>query len=339
MITEQVQTEVKPVVNKTQALVWLRQMLLIRRFEERAEMLYQKGNKIGGFFHQYSGQEPVAVGSIGVLREDDYVITAYRDHGHALARGMTAKAGMAELLGKATGCSKGKGGSMHFFDAEKGFLGGHAIVGSHIPLAAGVAFASKYRGEDRVCICYMGDGAINQGSVHEALNMAALWKLPVIYVVENNMYAMGTSLARSSAVLDLTVRCAVPYGIPGVVINGNDIELMAKTTREAANRARAGEGPSFIEAQTYRYKGHSISDPGKYRHKDELDSAVRNDPILVYENILKQRGWIDQEAIDRMHESVKQEIEESIEFAEQSEQPPLDALYEDITVAPFIPQE
>ena len=154
-------------------------------------MLYQKGNKIGGFFHQYSGQEPVAVGSIGVLREDDYVITAYRDHGHALARGMSAKAAMAELLGKATGCSKGKGGSMHFFDAEKGFLGGHAIVGSHIPLAAGVAFAIKYRGEDRVCICYFGDGAINQGSVHEALNMAALWKLPVIYVVENNHVCDG----------------------------------------------------------------------------------------------------------------------------------------------------
>ena len=200
----QAQTEAKPIVNRTQALVWLRQMMLIRRFEERAEMLYQKGNKIGGFFHQYSGQEPVAVGSIGVLREDDYLITAYRDHGHALARGMSARSGMAELLGKVTGCSRGKGGSMHFFDVEKGFLGGHAIVGSHIPLAAGVAFAIKYRGEDRVCLCYFGDGAINQGSVHEALNMAALWKLPVIYIVENNLYAMGTSLERSTAVLDLT---------------------------------------------------------------------------------------------------------------------------------------
>jgi pyruvate dehydrogenase E1 component alpha subunit len=339
MIMVQVQTEAKPIVNRTQALVWLRQMMLIRRFEERAEMLYQKGNKIGGFFHQYSGQEPVAVGSIGVLRENDYIITAYRDHGHALARGMSAKEGMAELLGKVTGCSKGKGGSMHFFDAEKGFLGGHAIVGSHIPLAAGVAFASKYRGEDRVCLCYLGDGAINQGGVHEALNMAALWKLPVIYIVENNQYAMGTSVARSSAVMDLTTRCAVPYGIPGFSINGNDIELMAKTTREAANRARSGEGPTFIDAQTYRYKGHSISDPGKYRHKEELDLAIRNDPILVYETKLKERGWIDQEAIDRMYESVKEEIEASIEFAEQSEQPAADALYQHITVAPFIPQE
>ena len=274
-----------------------------------------------------------------MLRENDYVITAYRDHGHALARGMSAKAAMAELLGKATGCSKGKGGSMHFFDVEKGFLGGHAIVGSHIPLAAGVAFAIKYRGEDRVCICYFGDGAINQGSVHEAFNMAALWKLPVIYVVENNQYAMGTSLERSSAVLDLTVRGATAYGIPGPSINGNDIELMAKTTREAANRARGGEGPTFIEAQTYRYKGHSISDPAKYRRKEELEAAVKNDPILVYQNVLMKRGWIDQEEIDGMLASVKDEVEESIEFAEQSEPPPLEALYEDITVGPYIPQE
>jgi pyruvate dehydrogenase E1 component alpha subunit len=335
----QAQAEAKPIVNKSKALLWLRQMMLIRRFEERAEMLYQKGNKIGGFFHQYSGQEPVAVGSIGILREDDYVVTAYRDHGHALARGVSPKAAMAELLGKSTGCSRGKGGSMHFFDAEKGFLGGHAIVGSHVPLAAGVAFAIKYRGEDRVCVCFFGEGAMNQGTVHEAFNMAALWKLPVVYIVENNLYAMGTSLARSSAVVDLTIRGAVAYGIAGVAINGNDIELMAQTAREAVNRARAGEGPTFIEAQTYRYKGHSISDPGKYRLKDEVDSALRNDPIVVYQSLLKERGWIDQPAIDRMHESVKEEIEESIAFAEQSPPPSSEALFEDVTVAPYIPQE
>ncbi len=238
----QVETEAKPIVNRTQALVWLRQMMLIRRFEERAEMLYQKGNKIGGFFHQYSGQEPVAVGAIGVLRENDYVITAYRDHGHALARGVSAKALMAELLGKVTGCSRGKGGSMHFFDVEKGFLGGHAIVGSHVPLATGVAFASNYRSEDRVCLCFFGEGAMNQGSVHEAFNMASLWKLPVVYVVENNRYAMGTSLARSSSVLDLTVRGARPYGMFGHVINGNDIELMAETTRHAVASATSRQG-------------------------------------------------------------------------------------------------
>ncbi len=335
----QVETEAKPIVNRTQALVWLRQMMLIRSFEERAEMLYQKGNKIGGFFHQYSGQEPVAVGAIGVLRENDYVITAYRDHGHALARGVSAKALMAELLGKVTGCSRGKGGSMHFFDAEKGFLGGHAIVGSHVPLAAGVAFASKYRGEDRVCVCFFGEGGMNQGSVHEAFNMASLWKLPVVYIVENNKYAMGTSLARSSSVLDLTVRGARPYGMFGHVINGNDIEVMAKTTRDAVDSARSGDGPTLIEAQTYRYKGHSISDPGKYRLKEELDSAVQNDPIVVYRRLLKERGWLDDEAIERMSESVKQEIEESIEFAERSAPTPLSALYEDITASPYTPQE
>jgi len=339
MIMVQVQTEPKPVVNRSQAALWLRQMMLIRRFEERAEMMYQKGDKIGGFFHQYSGQEPIAVGSIGVLRENDYIITAYRDHGHALARGMSAKAAMAELLGKATGCSKGKGGSMHFFDVEKGFLGGHAIFGSHTPLAAGVAFAIKYRAEDRVCLCYFGDGAMNQGAVHEALNMSALWKLPVIYIVENNKYAMGTSLDRSSALSDLTIRGAVPYGIPGHSIDGNDIELMAQTTREAVAWARAGNGPSLIDAKTYRFKGHSISDPAKYRLKEELESAVRRDPIVVYQNVLKERGWIDQEAIDRILDSVKQEVDEGIEFAERSPEPPLDAVYEDITVTSFIPQE
>ena len=205
----QVQTEAKPIVNRTQALVWLRQMMLIRRFEERAEMLYQKGNKIGGFFHQYSGQEPVAVGSIGVLREDDYVITAYRDHGHALARGMSAKAAMAELLGKATGCSKGKGGSMHFFDVEKGFLGGHAIVGSHIPLAAGVAFAIKYRGEDRVCICYFGDGAINQGvGPRGPQHGGPLEAAGDLRRREQPCTRWARRWTRSSAVLDLTVRGA-----------------------------------------------------------------------------------------------------------------------------------
>jgi pyruvate dehydrogenase E1 component alpha subunit len=334
----QVELEAKPIVTRNQAVGWLRQMMLIRRFEERAEMMYQKG-RIGGFFHQYSGQEPVAVGSIGVLREDDYVITAYRDHGHALARGMEAKSLMAELLGKATGCSKGKGGSMHFFDAEKGFLGGHAIVGSHIALATGVGFAIKYRGEDRVCICYFGDGAINQGVFHEAMNMAGLWKLPVIYVVENNLYAMGTSLSRSSAVTELTARGGTAYGMPGIQINGNNLELMAQTTRDAAARARAGHGPTFIEAQTYRFKGHSISDPAKYRLKVELDEAHKKDPIHAYESVLKERGWVDDATIERFRDEVKREVDESIEFAEQSPEPTLEAVYEDVSVAPHIPQE
>ncbi len=332
------QTEARPIVSRNQAVGWLRQMLLIRRFEERSAMLYQQG-KIGGFCHLYSGQESVAVGSIGVLREDDYVITAYRDHGHALARGMEPKAGMAEMLGKASGCSKGKGGSMHFFDVEKGFLGGHAIVGSHIPVAAGVAFGIKYRGGDQVCICYFGDGAMDQGGLHEAFNMASLWKLPVIYVVENNMMSMGTQLHRHSWTTDLTVRGGPAYGMPGVFVDGNDIEEMARVTREAIARARGGEGPTFIEAKTYRFRGHSMSDPMKYRSKEEAEKAKERDPIVLYESLLKERGWITEEQLQEMHEKVKDEIAEAIEFAENAPELPIDAVYDDITVAPFLPQE
>jgi pyruvate dehydrogenase E1 component alpha subunit len=334
----QAQAELKTTVSRSQALMWLRQMLLIRRFEERSAMLYQN-QKIGGFCHLYSGQEAVAVGSIGALREDDYVITAYRDHGHALARGMEPRAGMAEMLGKSTGCSKGKGGSMHFFDAEKGFLGGHAIVGSHIPLAAGVAFASKYRNDDRVCICYFGDGAMDQGSLHETFNMVSLWKLPVIYVVENNGMSMGTQLHRHSWTQDLTIRGGTAYGLPAASIDGNDIELMYETTREAAARARAGEGATFIEAKTYRFRGHSMSDPMKYRTKEEAEKAKERDPIVLYESTLKERGWIDGSALEDLHEKIKAEIDEAIEFAETSPELPLDAIYDDVTVAPHIPQE
>ena len=335
----QATTEAKFATTETQALSWLRMMLLIRRFEEQSYKLYQMGGKIGGFCHLYSGQEPVAVGSIGALRDDDYVITAYRDHGHALARGMDPKAAMAEMLGKYTGCSKGKGGSMHFFDAERNFLGGHAIVGSHIPVATGVAHAIKYRKEDKVVICYFGDGAINQGSLHEAFNMAALWKLPAIYVVENNMMSMGTHLHRHSCLTDLTIRCGTAYGIPGVTIDANDIELVAETTREAAARARAGEGPSFIEMKTYRFRGHSMSDPSKYRTKQELEEAKSRDPIITYGKILAERGWLDDETLERYHEEVKVEIDEAIAFAEASDPTPPEALYQDVTVAHHIPQE
>lgn len=334
----QTSTEAKPAVSRNQAVGWLRQMLLIRRFEEQSAKLYQQ-QKINGFCHLYSGQESVAVGSIGVLREDDYVITAYRDHGHAIARGMEPKAGMAEMLGKASGCSGGKGGSMHFFDVEKGFLGGHAIVGSHIPLAAGVAFASKYRGEDRVCICYFGDGAMDQGALHETFNIATLWKLPVIYVVENNMMSMGTHLHRHSWTTDLTIRGGTAYGMPGILVDGNDIEEMARVTLEAAHRARSGQGPTFIEAKTYRFRGHSMSDPMKYRSKEEADKAKERDPIVLYESTLKERGWVDESTLNEMHERAKAEVEEAIAFAESAPDPEPSALYADITVAPFIPQE
>jgi pyruvate dehydrogenase E1 component alpha subunit len=334
----QAQTAAKPLVTRNQAVGWLRQMLLIRRFEERCAMLYQN-QKIGGFCHLYSGQESVAVGSIGVLGEDDYVITAYRDHGHALARGMDPKAAMCEMLGKVGGCSKGKGGSMHFFDAEKGFLGGHAIVGSHIPLAAGVAFASNYRGEKRVVICYFGDGAMDQGSLHEAFNLASLWKLPVIYVVENNMMSMGTHLHRHSWTTDLTVRGGPAYGMPGILVDGNDIEQMAEVTLKAAQRARNGEGPTFIEAKTFRFRGHSMSDPMKYRTKEEAQKAKERDPIVLYESLLKERGWIDEAALEEMHERIKEEVDEAIEFAENAPNPAPEALFEDITVSQHVPQE
>ncbi|WP_169978468.1 pyruvate dehydrogenase (acetyl-transferring) E1 component subunit alpha [Tautonia rosea] len=333
------QTEAKPIVEREQALDWLRQMLVIRRFEERSAMLYQR-QKIGGFCHLYSGQEACAVGSIGVLRDDDYVITAYRDHGHAIARGMEPRAGMAEMLGKAAGCSKGKGGSMHFFQVDRNFMGGHAIVGSHIPLAAGFAFASKYRGDDKVTLCFFGDGAMDQGALHEAFNMAGLWKLPVIYVVENNMMSMGTHLHRHSAVLDLTQRGGPPYGFSAsLAVDANDVEAMAEATLEAANRARAGEGPTFIEAKTYRYRGHSMSDPMKYRTKEELEKARERDPISLYEVVLRERGWVDDESLELMQAEVKELIDEAIRFAEEAPEPELDEVYTDITVSPHIPQE
>jgi pyruvate dehydrogenase E1 component alpha subunit len=228
---------------------------------------------------------------------------------------------------------------MHFFDAEKGFLGGHAIVGSHIPLAAGVAFAAKYRGEDRVCVCYFGDGAMDQGALHEAFNMASLWKLPVIYVVENNQMSMGTHLHRHSWTTDLTLRGGPAYGMPGVLVDGNDIEEMAKVTREAAHRARSGDGPTFIEAKTYRFRGHSMSDPMKYRSKDEAEKARERDPISLYETILEERGWIDDAGIQEIRDRVKLEVDEAIEYAENAPEPPPETLYQDITVAPYIPQE
>jgi pyruvate dehydrogenase E1 component alpha subunit len=252
---------------------------------------------------------------------------------------MDPKPAMAELLGKSTGCSGGKGGSMHYFEKEKGFLGGHAIVGSHIPLATGVAFASKYRGGDQVCLCYFGDGAINQGSFHEALNMAGMWKLPAIYYVENNLIAMGTQLERSSAVLDLTVRGGEPFNMPAYRVDANDVEKVAELTQLAIDRARAGDGPTFIEAITYRFRGHSMSDPQKYRTKEDLDKAKQRDPITLWENRLLQRGWIDESSLEQMREEVKIEVEAAIEFAENSPEPGPEDLYTDITVAPYIPQE
>ncbi len=271
----------------------LREMLLIRRFEEKAAQMYGL-QKIGGFCHLYIGQEAIAVGSIAALDlSKDYVLTAYRDHGHALACGMEANVIMAELYGKATGCSRGKGGSMHLFDVERHMYGGHGIVGGHVPLATGVAFKIQYNEEDGVILCYFGDGAIHQGAVHESMNLAAIWNLPIVFICENNQYGMGTDYRRVSAVDDLSqTSCA--YDIPSKQINGMDVIEVFDAVIEAAAQARKGQ-PVFLEIKTYRYKGHSMSDPAKYRTREELDQYRQQDPILVLKQAMLEKDLLTDE--------------------------------------------
>lgn len=319
--------------SKDQKLAWLRQMLLIRRFEEKAAQAFMQA-RIKGFCHLYIGQEALAVGTIGALRPDDSVITAYRDHGHALARGMTSRECMAELYGKATGCSKGKGGSMHFFSAEKGFYGGHGIVSGQTPLGAGLAFAHKYQGTDRVCLCYLGDGAINQGVFHESLNLAALWELPVIYIIENNEYAMGTSVSRHAAGAPLIKR-ALGYDMNGITANGMDIDDVLEKTGQAVELARRESRPTMMEINTYRYRGHSMSDPGNYRTRDELEKHKENDPILLYRARLMDEKVLTQKAFEKMDEEVQAEVADAVEFAEKSPEPELHEIYDDI----FTPED
>jgi len=306
-----------------------RNMLLQRRFEERAAQMYGR-QKIAGFLHLYIGQEAVSIGCVKALRETDYVITAYRDHGIALAMGMGANECMAELFGKIDGCSRGKGGSMHFFSAEKNFLGGHGIVGGQIPVGVGVAFAQKYKETDNVCICFFGDGAIQQGSFHEAANLAGLMNLPVVLVCENNMYGMGTSVERSSAMTDLYKRAA-SYDMHGVVADGMNTFAMVKAFQDVVALARKGE-PSLLEVRTYRYRGHSMSDPAKYRTAEELESRKEKDSILQLKAYLLENEIIPIERLDEIDEEVKQEILDSVEFAENSPFPPLETIYEDIYV-------
>ncbi len=299
---------------------WLRQMLLIRRFEEKAGEAYSLG-KIGGFCHLYIGQEAVAVGSLAALGPDDYITCSYREHGHALARGISARAVMAELFGKAAGCSGGKGGSMHLFDASLGFLGGHAIVGAHIPLATGMAFAAKYRDTSQVAVCYFGEAAVNNGAFHEALNMAAIWKLPVVFVCENNGYGMSTSTERSTAVKNIAERAAA-YSMPGVIVNGNIFSEVAEASHRAVARARAGEGPTLIESKTYRHRGHSKSDRNRYRTREEIEDWMSNrDPITLFENELQEFGVIDRDGVEAIREAVAREIAEGIQFAKDSPSP------------------
>ncbi len=307
-----------------------RQMWLIRRFEEEAARAYAQG-KIGGFLHLYIGQEAIAVGANAAMQPDDYLITTYRDHGHALARGMTSRAAMAELFGKDTGCSRGFGGSMHMFDAERNFLGGHGIVGGHLALASGVAFKIKYQGEKRVCLGFMGEGATNIGGFHEALSLAALWKLPAVFIVENNEYSMGTPLERTLPVRDITLK-ADGYGMYKDRFEGQDVYEVKARLGKAIAHAREGNGPALIEILTYRYRGHSMSDPGKYRTPEEVELRKQKDSVRIARESLSKAGLseADIEAIDA---AVEEEIRDAVQFADESETAPESALY-DLTYAP-----
>ncbi len=299
----------------------LRQMLLIRHFEEKAAECYALG-KIGGFCHLYIGQEAVAVGSLAALRSDDYVICSYREHGQALGRGIPPGVIMAELFGKATGCSKGKGGSMHLFDAGRHFLGGHAIVGGHIPLAAGIGFAIRYRGGDQVCLCYFGEAAVNIGAFHEALNMASVYKLPVIFLCENNRYGMGTAFERVAAVTDVGEH-ACSYDMAAELVNGMDVLAVHEATTRAVQRARKGGHPTLLEVRTYRFMGHSMSDPlhGVYRTKEEVEEQKKRDPISHLALRLKEEGALDQAALDALDAEVRGEVEAAVRFADESPDP------------------
>jgi len=305
-------------------MLWL--MLLIRRFEERASQQYQ-AQKIGGFCHLYIGQEAVVTGALATIRVDDYIITAYRDHAHALARGTAANACMAELFGKNTGCSRGLGGSMHFFDKERHMYGGHAIVAAHVPLACGLAFACKYRNEDRVTLCFFGDGAINQGAFHEALNLAALFKLPVIFICENNLFAMGTSVERSTSLKQIVDR-AEGYDIPGCVVDGMNFRHVRDTLNEVVASIRKNPHPAFVEARTYRYRGHSMSDPASYRTKEQLEKYRLDDPITRLRAQLTREGKLTNEKFDELDKEAKRIALEAVKFAEESEEPPLEKLYD-----------
>ena len=322
-----------PDLQPKEKIALLRQMMLIRRFEEKAKQAFTQA-KIKGFCHLYNGQEAVAVGTISVLNDDDAVITAYRDHGHALTRGTEPNACMAELFGKITGCSRGKGGSMHFFDAKRHFFGGHGIVGGQVPLGTGLAFAQKYLGTNRVTLAYMGDGAINQGGVHEAMNLAALWKLPIIYIIENNEYSMGTSIARSSAGDPLTKRAGA-FDMAAIQANGMDIDDVRAKTFEAVSLARTESQPTLMEIRTYRYFGHSMSDPGHYRSKEEIESRRQSDPIELYKARLIEQKVITEESINALDEEVSAQAQAAYDFAEQSPEPEIATVFEDI----FAPED
>jgi len=307
----------------------LRSMLLQRRFEERTAEAYALG-KIGGFCHLYIGQEAVSTGSLSLLRPDDYVITTYRDHGQALARGIMPRAVMAELFGKVDGCSRGKGGSMHMFDRHLNFLGGHGIVGAHVPVATGVGFAIKYRGGDQVCICFMGESVVNTGAFHEALNMAGLWKLPVVFIIENNKYGMGTAVERASSIKKLSDRGAA-YSITHGTCDGQDVFAVQKAVGDAVARARKDSTPTLLDIHTYRFMGHSMSDAvsGTYRPKAELEEWQQRDPIVLLRSQMKD---LSDAQYTKLDEELKAVVQDAWDFADASPEPPPEALYEDVLV-------
>jgi pyruvate dehydrogenase E1 component alpha subunit len=317
-------------ITKETYLYWYESMLLMRKFEERAGQLYGQ-QKIRGFCHLYIGQEAVVAGAMSVIRPEDGMITAYRDHAHALAKGVSARAVMAELYGKATGCSKGKGGSMHMFSKEHNFYGGHGIVGGQIPLGAGIAFAEMYKGTNNVCLCYMGDGAVRQGALNETFNMAMLWKIPVIFICENNGYAMGTSVQRTTNLSDI-YKIGLGFDMPSEAVNGMSCEDVHKAIDKAVDHARKGNGPSFLEIRTYRYKGHSMSDPAKYRTKEEVEKYKSLDPIEEVLEVILKKKYADQAWVDMINEKVKAEVEDSVTFSEESPWPDASEIYNDVYV-------
>jgi pyruvate dehydrogenase E1 component alpha subunit len=315
--------------SKEEEFAALRQMLLIRRFEEKAGQLYGMG-LIGGFCHLYIGQEAVVVGMKMAMREGDQMITGYRDHGHMLACGMDPKGVMAELTGRRGGYSKGKGGSMHMFSRGENFFGGHGIVGAQVPIGTGIAFANRYRGDDSVCLTFFGDGAANQGQVYESFNMAELWKLPVVYVIENNRYAMGTSVSRSSAQTDFSRR-GLSFNIPGSQVDGMDVRAVNAAAADALAWCRAGKGPTILEMLTYRYRGHSMSDPAKYRTKEEVDKVrTEHDPIEQVRKRLLDRKWVGEDELKKIDASVRAQVNEAAEFATHDAEPDPAELYTDV---------
>jgi pyruvate dehydrogenase E1 component alpha subunit len=308
------------------AVELLRTMVRIRRFEEKAAEMYARG-KIKGFLHLYIGQEAIATGAIAALKDDDYIVSHYREHGHALARGLEPNRVMAELFGRETGVTGGRGGSMHLFDASKSFLGGYAIVAGHMPLACGLALAEQYKGTDRIAVNFLGDGAVNEGEFHEALNLASVWKLPVVFICENNLYGMGTDVRRVSAVIEIYKRVVEAYAMPAEQVDGMDVLAVREAVSEAAQRARSGQGPAFLEMICYRFRGHSMADAELYRAKDEIEVWKRLDPIKQLRERLTRQGALGDADFERIQAEADEMANEAARFADESPEPPLESLH------------